>query len=57
MGKWPSISAYMLRCVSRDAYAKAYAREVPFLLAKCQEFVKSGSKEGGLKGLQSFFKK
>ena len=59
MGKWPAISAYMLRCASRKAYAKAYEREAPFLVAKCQEFVDSGAEEeGGLgKGLKSIFKR
>lgn len=58
MGNWPAISAYMLRCASREAYAKAYEREAPFLVAKCQEFVDSGSnKQGGLQGLKSMFGK
>lgn len=53
MGKWPAISAYMLRCASREAYVKAYEQEAPFLQAKCKDFVENADKPKG-KGFKLF---
>ena len=39
MQRWPGISAYMLRCASRPAYAKAYEREVATVIGICEKWV------------------
>jgi len=37
---WPNMSKYMLRCAQRPAYAKAYEKETPSIIAKCQSYLK-----------------
>mmetsp|Transcript_40018 Transcript_40018/g.113411 ORF Transcript_40018/g.113411 Transcript_40018/m.113411 type:complete len:271 (+) Transcript_40018:60-872(+) len=54
MGKWPSVSKYMLRCASRDAYAMAYQQEAPFLRLKCQEFIDNSANLPSTRGFKLF---
>ena len=47
MDRWPGISAYMLRCASRPAYAKAYEREVPSVIGQCETWVAKAAEGSG----------
>ena len=48
MGKWPQVSAYMLRCAEREAYGRAYGdRAAGYIVGKCREYANGG---GGKKG-------
>ena len=47
VGAWPSISKYMLRCAQRPAYGKAYEKEQPYVVAKCQAYIENPPGGGG----------
>ena len=38
----------MLRCANRAAYAQAYEREVPSVVAQCEEWVAKAGKGAGV---------
>lgn len=43
---YPNIAQYMKRCASRDAYRKAYEKEVDGILAICEGYSTSSSSNG-----------
>mmetsp|Transcript_34902 Transcript_34902/g.48403 ORF Transcript_34902/g.48403 Transcript_34902/m.48403 type:complete len:258 (-) Transcript_34902:220-993(-) len=46
MGRWPNISAYMLRCTERDAYIKAFGAETAaYCKAMCQKYLDGSMKQ------------
>eukprot|EP00238_Polyblepharides_amylifera_P014949 CAMPEP_0196578916 /NCGR_PEP_ID=MMETSP1081-20130531/12929_1 /TAXON_ID=36882 /ORGANISM="Pyramimonas amylifera, Strain CCMP720" /LENGTH=243 /DNA_ID=CAMNT_0041898309 /DNA_START=205 /DNA_END=936 /DNA_ORIENTATION=- len=46
MGRWPNISAYMLRCADREAYIKAYGEDTAaYCRGMCENYLNGSMKK------------